>query len=93
MNNLDDSMSESQASQFMREKFPPQKDQMRKESPAKNKAKGKEIHPRDDKEMLSKLMTMAKDQPAVFKTLNLIKTTATYEQNTKNLTASNKDKT
>ena len=45
----------------------------------------------NDKEMLAFLMTMVKDKPAVIKTMGLIKTHASYEQNTRNLAAANKE--
>ena len=73
----------------MHDRFPPQGRNRDNNPHDQQTLKGN--HPQNDKEMRGKLMTMAKDLPAVFKTLNLVKVMATYEQNTKNLTASNKD--
>ena len=47
--------------------------------------------PTYDKEMLSFLKTLVKDDDTITKTLGLIKTIVTYEQNVKNLGKANKD--
>ena len=83
-----DEMTDSQQSQVtLSQVFPSaQSEQMQKGAPMNNNQ-----HPMNYKEMLAKLLTMAKNQPAVYRTLNLIKTTASYEQNTKNLADSGKE--
>ena len=48
-------------------------------------------HPRDDEEMLTSLKTNARNEPQVLKTLGMVKTHVSYEQNVKNLTGANKE--
>ena len=74
---LDETMSATQQSQFMQDKFPPQ-----------GRSTDRTQVPKNDAEMLTFLMTQAKNSPEITRTLGLIKTTVTYEQNLKNMTKS-----
>ena len=77
ISDLDETMTDSQASQWVREKLPPgQGGRSNDRSPV----------PKNDAEMLTFLMTEVKDNQNITKTLGLIKPTVTYEQNVKNLT-------
>ena len=76
---MNESMSLTQQSQFMKEKFPPQT------------SKNAGSLPKDDCEMLSLLMTFAQNCASTMKTLSLIKMTAYFEQNVKNMEACNRN--
>ena len=78
-------MSDSQASQFMREKFPPQ-NQITPQS-------SKRL-PQDDSEMMTYYMTCAKNSmnsEQIIKMLSLIEHSVTFNQNLKNLAKANKE--
>ena len=85
---FDDTMTDSQASQFVRDMLPPGQGDLQQEKENQRLINGRT--PVNVKEMLVVLATLNKEN-AIGKVINAVKTSDKYVQNNKNLSAVSKD--